>query len=830
MNLNFCFLQYRFLLTAVFLSVAFPPAIAQFNITWQKNVTGNILGHAGILPIDLDGDGKEELITDALIKDGYGSHFWSVLEQRADTLSVEQTWYSDQILWACERIQLAPQPDGSGHYLLLALYNPYNPVGERRVQWYDLETRAFVQEIELPLSTKMWALDDYDANGALEFILFTETGVQVWDYATLQPKNSWPGSTFFFFPKIGNFDADPQKEFFSAGYYEITVQKVVNGHLETVWSKGGWPTGPSDVDFYDLDNDGDLEVLALFPNDSLVAFDPSKNVQLWKLDLGQYGVQHFVLHDLTGDNKPEIIFAGFSSIVVVRTDNLSVIKTIQKTFTNTIDFEYTSDFAIADTDGNGIGELVWADGFGYSSPPPSRIYLQELTGQQRSWISTQEAQDLFYLDCADFLHTGQKQLLQAHGVADPQGLDRGNIAFYDIATKDVLWKSSAEFFGGNFGFPGYFKGLQLDSDPELEIALGLENHIQKFDLPGFQNLVPQYYPFPAVAQFKTFEQADLDQDGMTEIISCLETTGAGGEGASYVVVLDTALQIKWHTPHLETSTPYINNFFLRTGNIDDDPALEIVVLKTNVYWQYSAVLVVDGLTRDYFEFEITNDNLCTGLELADLDGDGRLEILLARNGTIEVWDATAGPGLRWTIPVGTGGSIDNIKALDYDKDGHPEITITHQGRVKVLNPIDGDLYWESRFLGTTLNPLNRLIVAEAAGIPRIFAATAYFLEEYSYTGQLSSIPERPHQHPAPAFTVFPNPSTGQVAMQLKPDTPYLIRISDLSGKLVHRETLRSDYNGWANLNLQNLPGGVYTCQAMEQNGNACLSRTIAIQR
>lgn len=101
------------------------------------------------------------------------------------------------------------------------------------------------------------------------------------------------------------------------------------------------------------------------------------------------------------------------------------------------------------------------------------------------------------------------------------------------------------------------------------------------------------------------------------------------------------------------------------------------------------------------------------LEVADVDGDGFLEILVGRNdGKIDVYD-----GVTFTIKktVSTFGTtpIDALKVVDLDGNGTSEWLITSSG---VLSILDGQgLKWRSSNLGSNLGKNNSIAVKDVDG-------------------------------------------------------------------------------------------------------------------
>ena len=138
------------------------------------------------------------------------------------------------------------------------------------------------------------------------------------------------------------------------------------------------------------------------------------------------------------------------------------------------------------------------------------------------------------------------------------------------------------------------------------------------------------------------------------------------------------------------------------GNIDLDPEPEIVVNMNNqlVVFEADGTVIWQQLLPTTVSMPL----------LADLNGDGVLDILIHESGTgnIYAYDFNFGsPQLAWTQTVSTALSIygspavANIDGQQPGGDPGPEVAITSNGWLHVLNGEDGSLVWS-----TPLDPGN----------------------------------------------------------------------------------------------------------------------------
>lgn len=86
--------------------------------------------------------------------------------------------------------------------------------------------------------------------------------------------------------------------------------------------------------------------------------------------------------------------------------------------------------------------------------------------------------------------------------------------------------------------------------------------------------------------------------------------------------------------------------------------------------------------------------------IADVDGDGNLEVIISASATSIVYCFDGATGnMKWTASTGYGYSIDSPAAIaDVDSDGKAEVILgTFWGFVYVFNGEDGSLLWSKRF-------------------------------------------------------------------------------------------------------------------------------------
>mgnify|MGYP006273400635 FL=1 len=213
--------------------------------------------------------------------------------------------------------------------------------------------------------------------------------------------------------------------------------------------------------------------------------------------------------------------------------------------------------------------------------------------------------------------------------------------------------------------------------------------------------------------------ADLDGDGLAEII----VTGRDGTFAFR------------HDGQVLWSNPAVASFFASqslawggpsVGNLDLDPEPEIVVSATD-----DALYVLDHEGNVVFSDPLGTD-FPTVPVLADLTGDGVLDVVVAESWTVKVIDVFNGGTVAWNrdLPdpvtvLGGAGAFGSPAIADLDGDGRGEVILNWGHVIEALED-DGTLLWRYETGRTDLYRPSPVTVADVTGdgLPNVVTASA----------------------------------------------------------------------------------------------------------
>lgn len=157
-------------------------------------------------------------------------------------------------------------------------------------------------------------------------------------------------------------------------------------------------------------------------------------------------------------------------------------------------------------------------------------------------------------------------------------------------------------------------------------------------------------------------------------------------------VSQPASQPAVQTPRLLWRTPLKSNSFggAAVADVDGDGRLEVAF--ATYFGDSAAYVLCGGDGREVWKYQGGEECLDASLRFSDVNGDGKLELVVPVSNTslLLAFDAASGKQL-WKYEAGFGECTDTPPAIvDVDGDGKPEIVIgTFKGNLHVVRGSDG---------------------------------------------------------------------------------------------------------------------------------------------
>ncbi len=400
----------------------------------------------------------------------------------------------------------------------------------------------------------------------------------------------------------------------------------------------------------DLDGDGADEWLSVCGDQTLVVNGPDSAG--WSLP--GVGGTEIVVGQMDDDAALEIattsgrvIDAGTHAVQWVRPEG------------------FGAHLQVADIDGDGRGELIAADSWYY-------VWSYDVDKQLPKW-SLRTSLDIGAILMADLDGDGRKELL----VGDGQW---GSVHAYDAATLQEK---------GSIANPEHgvtqIVAVDLTGDGKPEILFGAgatstgSDHLYIADWAQrkitWQNEDLSGGPFigPAVG--------DLDGDGVPEIVVVSFQSESGYDSGRIVVIDSRSLAVRAISPGVAGGgNGWTGVHDLKLRDIDGDGRPEIVVATD---WLYDGVIEAYKFSaQNQFALAWTNktrpSSEFTAVEVADVDGDGKPEVVGAAGGLLYAYDQASGAE-KWRTLLSMQASASELLVGDFDSDGAMELAALKPG-------------------------------------------------------------------------------------------------------------------------------------------------------
>ncbi len=281
---------------------------------------------------------------------------------------------------------------------------------------------------------------------------------------------------------------------------------------------------------------------------------------------------------------------------------------------------------------------------------------------------------------------------------------------YSTGAGAAGWVTALDLDGGTLwerrGFPriSSMEVVDLDGDGEDEILLGVLHYIQCYDAKGSRRWNIGTSVGNTITSIKT---ADLDGDGLREIV-------VGGDSTVYpnLYVLGGDGKIIWK---IRAGAYEVNA--VAVGDINGDGRMEIAagtVAKHGNYYNPSRVYLYDCQGNMMWE-KILPRGTAT-IELADIDGDGKMEVLV---GSLHYFTVIDHQG-NSLMDFETRGYINDILVEDIDLDGEKELLLGSND-LYVLDS-EGNAKWENPAGDYVINDIE-LVDMDSDNYPEIVVAS-----------------------------------------------------------------------------------------------------------
>jgi hypothetical protein len=532
---------------------------------------------------------------------------------------------------------------------------------------------------------------DLDGNGKAEILLTTSSSNTLYVLSgagAILWQRSGAGGTDV---TVGNMDADASLEI------ATTSGAVADWATRTIqWQR---PQGFGiDVEVGDIDGDGMEELIAAQLWDFIWAFDVDTQLPKWSLPMFNTGA--IWVGNVDGDPTLELLVGEAQWGDVKAFDTVTLVE--EWAIPNP---EHGVTYvAIGDPNGNGVRDVLW--GSGATSTGSDRLYVANLASHTIDWENVQLEGQFVAPQHGDIDGDGRPEIVTASWESE-SGYDSGRIVVLDGETLRV--RALSPPIVGNACIEGLhdLRLRNVDSDPQLEIVVAgdrlYDGVIEIYDFAPTNTFTLRWTNAtrPSGAPFYSVDVADVDADGVLEVVGGVGKAHTGSIGTFvYVYSFATGAE-EWHT------------FALTTGWLPID-GLAVLTAGGGVA---DIVAMVGGETLNFFTGTGAVQAIVPGTFRflgPDPAAPGRFFLTGDAGGAVRQYQKVGSAyNVAWSRTL--GGVIDGVSVVDGAK-----MAVTSSGRLTLYPTRDAPAAWTSEDYG-----VRGTAVVASGGARRPFVGGSY---------------------------------------------------------------------------------------------------------
>jgi hypothetical protein len=664
-------------------AVAATPSGLVIEREWYRAIMGVGIGATGLHTVDLDGDGKLEVVAAAGPRDFFANSFWYVLSREGTGYG--QKWVSLPYASSITGLRVA-QVDADGPLEVLV-------ASGNKIYIHDGVTYALQKTVTTP-ATQLSGLSvaDVDADGSLELVFCDTSHLYVVDLATgaVEFQGTGLGGKDV---AVGQVDADAALEIVVAN--GTSAGSVVDGAARAVqWSNA---SGFGDmVRVADLDGDGRGEIAAGSTwTKGIQVYDGDTQTLAWSVAISNLAAMKAA--DVEGDGRLELVYGDAQwGRVHVLTGTTGVEKWSVANPEHGV-----TDIAVGDVDGDSVRELLF--GAGYSSSGADYLYVVDTGTRLLEWRSADLKGPFRAFAAGDVDADGRPELVSGSFKSEGGSYD-GLYFIHDAATHALEYQSGRPT-GNDLSGLWRVATANVDADAAQEVFVtsssGYDGMILCYD--GATRAEQWRVRMPGGLSVRSLVVTDVDGDGTREVVSSVGTEHTGAPGHSLYVHDAATGALEWQSPTL-APWGWLHLSLLRVANVDADPAREAVVAN------YSGQLWVVDLEAKSVQLT-TADLDITALDTPDRNADGRAEIVIGTaTGALQVLDAATGAVAEAVANV--GGQVNGLAVRELTGDGVADYVFARGNQLRILNGASRAEEWASEVLGSQVGENDALLVGD----------------------------------------------------------------------------------------------------------------------
>jgi len=540
-------------------------------------------GRSALLAVDLDGDGRDELVVSGRLGSEFlpyyvwGSNelayeFWYVVDFQGDSGEYQIIWSSAP---SKKRLRAAVAYEQGGSTYLAIGYS------DGSIERFD--TNGFLQTDTM--ATGLPSLNDLqfgdaDNDGVSEFVALGDNEIRLLHPGDLSIERSigYGGQSI----RLGQVDDDTALELVIS---DGLVLQATSSTASIEWDYRSNGFGVR-IALDDVDGDG---------KDEIVGAEEWYDINVFDADLQLVGnqiqrrtdIDALTTADIDGDASSEIIYGEGQSGDIVVLDGAS------GAFLSRIASPDSGvgGLVVGNTDADAALEVIWTGGFtGFGD---GYLYFADAAAETPELVTENVGMPLLGLSYGDVDDDGNPEIVFAapNVVGEYGGYDDGVVMVLDASTGDLEWQSGTSLFRGNIDeglFDIAIGDVDDDGSTEMVVASDHSKYGALYLVDGATHAREVMYRLDSGSPLYSVVVGDVDGDEVPDIVAGGSTVHTGSPGELIYVVDGRDGSVKWRSGDLITNWGSV--WHLALENLDSDPELEILAIG-------DGLLVIDGVTH-----------------------------------------------------------------------------------------------------------------------------------------------------------------------------------------------------------------------------------------
>lgn len=559
---------------------------------------GSSIGRNSMHSMDIDSDGKLEIICTASSSTFGIGNYWYVLKKDSVANTWSPTWASKSGSVSINILEVADY-DSDGKLEILIGYD------DGSLEIFNAETLTLLKTLKLSNeSINSIIIADADNDGANELVLGCDNSTLLVNASSLTTEYKIAKGCSVV--RVGKLEDNGKNEIaMSAGFVYLLKDSV----LTQVWNFN--TSGGSYMELSDIDGDAKQEIILAQSWYNIYAYDVDTKTTKYtiKADLD---INSLLMTDVNGDGKDELLYGDgqWGSVYCLNAETKAQLWSVNNPEHGVAAINF------ADVNNDGLKELLWSAG--WTSTGSDYLYIYNVKDNKLIWRSDDINGPFYALATGDVDEDGKDEIV-ATSYQSESGYDSGVLFIFNAQTNRLKWKSNGNFFTDTW--EGVYTAAisDVDNDGKNEIVVATD---QLYDgkiwiVDGKTHTIKSSHLF-SVGEFHSLAIDDVDNDGQKEIITT--------DNSKLYVINPVTWAIKGS---VSCNYSYSISPLVRCSDVNGDGFKEIILCS-------SVLSIING--RDFSSWSTTSSNY-TCLDVFDWNNDGISDILVGNsNGHIQVYD------------------------------------------------------------------------------------------------------------------------------------------------------------------------------------------------